>query len=134
MIEQLIDLMKENAIASIIIISILINFVVLLVTKFFSDQTRIRELKKQQKEFNKALKDVRGDVEKTLEIQKKAMEHSLELMKHSFRPLLITMLPLLLFFWWIRNIFSPVLSGWIWYYLVASIVASLIIRKILNVA
>ena len=134
MISQIAEIMKENAIISIILISILINFIVLLVTKFFSDQTRIRELKKQQKEFNKALKDVRGDVEKTLEIQKKAMEHSLELMKHSFRPLLITMIPLLLFFWWIREIFSPVLNGWIWYYLVSSIIASLILRKVLNVA
>ena len=134
MISQLVEIMKENAILSIILISIMINLIVLLITKFFSDQTRIRELKKQQKEFNKALKDVRGDVEKTLEIQKKAMEHSLELMKHSFRPLLITMIPLLLFFWWIREIFSPVLSGWIWYYIVSSIIASLILRKVLNVA
>jgi uncharacterized membrane protein (DUF106 family) len=134
MIEPLVNLMRENPVASIIVISIIINFIILMVTKFFTDQGRIKELKAKQKEFNKALKEVKGDMNKTLEIQKKAMEHSLELMRHSFRPLLITMLPLLLFFWWIKEIFSPVLSGWIWYYLVASIIASIILRKILDVA
>jgi uncharacterized membrane protein (DUF106 family) len=58
----------------------------------------------------------------------------MELMKHSFKPLLISFIPLIIFFWWIRGIYSAVLPGWLWWYIPAGIISSIILRKALKVA
>jgi len=130
----IVELIQANPQVSIIAFAILVNFVIILITKFVTDQDRMKELKAKQKEYNKVLKEVKGDMQKTMDIQKEMMQHSMEMMKHSFKPLLITLLPLLVLFWWLRQIFSPVLNHWIWYYIIASIIASIILRKVLKVA
>jgi uncharacterized membrane protein (DUF106 family) len=96
----------------------------------------MKELKGIQKACQIKLKDNKGNPEKMAEIQKEMMACSMELMKHSFRPMLITFIPIILFFWWVRKIYvlTPLGGSWIWYYLVAGIVSSIILRKALKVA
>jgi uncharacterized membrane protein (DUF106 family) len=118
---------------SIILISILVTLVMTLVTKKVTDQNRMRELKKIQKACQIKLKDAKGDLKKQGEIQKEMMSCSMELMKHSFKPTLITFIPLIILIWYIRDIYTGVLSGWIWWYIGASIISSLIFRKIFKV-
>ncbi len=120
---------------SAIILSVLITVVMTLVTKRFTNQSRMKELKEIQKSCQIKLKDNRGNPQKMAEINKEMMECSMELMKHSFKPLLITFIPLIIFFWWIRSIFVLTTLGnsWIWYYLVSGILASILFRKIFNV-
>ena len=69
-----------------------------------------------------------------MKIQKEMWKCSAELMKYSFNPLFITLIPLLIFFWWIRQIFAPVLSSWLWWYIGSGILSSIFIRKALKVA
>ena len=56
-------------------------------------------------------------------------------MRHSFKPLLITMIPLLILLWWVRTLFAEtaIATSWIWWYILAGIISSIIIRKALDV-
>lgn len=125
--------MVANPKLSIILLSFLVTLVMTLITKKFTNQARMKELKELQKEYNKKLKENRENPDVMMRIQKDMMSSSMELMKHSFKPMIITALPLLILFWWIKGIYSGVLAYWIWYYIGASIVSSIIFRKIFNV-
>jgi len=127
------SLMLASPKLSVIIVSFLITLVMTLVTKKFSDQNRMKELKKIQKACQIKLKDAKGNPEEMGKIQKEMMSCSMELMKHSFRPMLFTFLPLIFIFWWIRGVYSEVFSGWIWWYIGSGIVASMVLRKALKV-
>jgi len=129
------DLITSNPKLSIVVLSFLVTLVMTLITKKFTNQSRMKELKEIQKACQIKLKQdgVKGNVEEMQKIQKQMMECSMELMKHSFKPLLITFIPLLLFFWWIREIYTEVLPGWIWWYIGAGVISSIILRKILKV-
>ncbi len=129
------DWMIANPQLSIVALSFLVTLVMTLITKKFTNQSRMKELKEIQKACQIKLKQdgVKGNVEEMGKIQKQMMECSMELMKHSFKPMLITFIPLLLFFWWIRGIYNLVLPGWIWWYIGTSIISSIILRKILKV-
>ncbi len=127
------ELMIANPKASIIALSFLVTLAMTLVTKKFTDQNRMKELKKVQKACQIKLKDAKGDSKKQAEIQKEMMSCSMELMKHSFKPMLFTLLPLIILFWWIRGIYTDILSGWLWWYIGVSIVSSIILRKVLKV-
>ena len=121
--------------ASIILISFLVTLVMTLVTKKFTNQSRMKELKDIQKACQIKLKQdgVKGNLEEMGKIQKQMMECSMELMKHSFRPMLITFIPIIVLFWWIKGVYTGILSSWIWWYLGAAIISSIILRKFLNV-
>lgn len=125
--------MVANPTLSIILLSFLVTLIMTLITKKFTNQARMKELKELQKEYNKKLKENRENPDVMMRIQKDMMSSSMELMKHSFKPMIITALPLLIVFWWIKGVYSGVLAYWIWYYIGASIVSSIILRKILNV-
>ena len=125
--------MVANPTLSIILLSFLVTLIMTLITKKFTNQARMKELKELQKEYNKKLKENRENPDVMMRIQKDMMSSSMELMKHSFKPMIITALPLLIVFWWIKGVYSGVLAYWIWYYIGASIVSSIILRKIFNV-
>jgi len=127
------ELMIANPKVSIIIIGVLVTFVMTLVTKKFTDQNRMRELKKIQKACQIKLKDHKGDIKKQSEIQKEMMSCSMELMKHSMKPMLFTIIPLLLLITWVKGIYTNVLSGWIWWYIGSAMISSIILRKVMKV-
>ena len=127
------ELLLVDPKVSIVIVAFLITLFMTLITKKFTDQERMRELKENQKKLQQKIKDAQGDTKEIAEINKELMGSSMELMKHSFKPMLFTFIPLLLLFWWIKGIYSPVLSGWIWWYLVAGLISSIALRKALKV-
>ncbi|MFH1326528.1 MAG: DUF2208 family protein [archaeon] len=127
------ELLISNPKISIIIIYFLITLIMTLVTKKFTNQNRMKELKEIQKACQIKLKDSQGNPQQMSEIQKEMMQCSMELMKHSFKPMIFTFIPLILFFWWIRGIYTDVLSGWLWWYIGSGIVSSIILRKVLKV-
>lgn len=118
---------------SIVIISSLITLAMTLVTKYFTDQNRMKELKDIQKACNIKMKETKDNPEEMKKVQKQVMECSMELMKHSFKPLLITMIPLLLIFYWIRNFYTLLLPSWFWWYFGGAIISSIVLRKVLKV-
>ena len=64
------------------------------------------------------------------------MACSTEMMKMSFKPMLITFIPFLIIFGFIRGAFAgtSISSSWFWYYLVVGLASSFIFRKLLRVA
>ncbi|HLD54766.1 MAG TPA: EMC3/TMCO1 family protein [Candidatus Nanoarchaeia archaeon] len=119
---------------SILIISFLVTLVMTLVTKKFTDQNRMKELKKIQKACQIKIKDAKGDMQKQAKINQEVMACTMELMKHSFKPMLITMIPIILLFSWVSGVYTAVLKGWFWWYFGGAIVSSIALRKVLDVA
>ena len=118
---------------SIIVLAFLVTLIMTLITKYFTDQKRMKELKTKQKECQINLKKYQLGSEDYLKVQKEMMQCTAELMKSSMKPLLISFLPLIIFFWWIRGIYSTALPGWLWWYIPTGIISSIILRKILKV-
>jgi len=106
--------MISNPKLSIIVLSFIVTLAMTLVTKKFTNQNRMKELKEIQKACQIKLKDAQGNTQKMGEIQKEMMKCSI-------------------FFWWIRGVYTDVLSGWLWWYIGAGIASSIILRKVLKV-
>lgn len=128
------ELMVGYPKTSIVLISFLVTLFMTLVTKFFTDQKRMKELKEVQKQCQIKIKDAQGDLKKQSEIQTERMNCSLEMMKYSMKPMLITFIPLLIVIGFLRGVYSEVLSSWIWWYILSGMISSMILRKVLNVA
>ncbi len=128
---------------SIIVISLIATLFSTLVTKWITNQEHLMSLKKRQKEIQKELKECakKNDECKMKELQSEMMSITGVMFKSSFKPMFITLVPLLILIYWLRQIYSaPVgggaalLSGWIGWYIGASIISSMILRKVLKMA
>jgi uncharacterized membrane protein (DUF106 family) len=116
-----------------------------LLMKYLTDQEHLKSLKKRQKELQKDIREAQKKKEftKLEELNKEAMDIALTMMKASFsiKMMLITMIPFLLLFSWLRGIYSTptvdggvLLKSWFWWYLGSAIVSSMIYRKIFRMA
>lgn len=116
----------------VIILAVLVSFFISLVNFFVLDKDRMREIKGRQKALQEEMKKHKGNHEKMMELQKEMFSHMGETFKQSFKPMLITIIPLLLLFPLMRDIFLQTDLGnwWLLYYILASIVASTIWRKV----
>ena len=65
-----------------------------------------------------------------MELNKQMMEDMPEQMKHSFKPMLVTMVPIIIMFGWLRANFAEILPSWFWWYIISSIIFSISLRKI----
>jgi len=97
----------------IVVLSLIITVLVTLVYKYTTNQSEMKRLKDQQKEFQKKMKELKEQPEEMMKIQKEAMSQNLEYMKHSFKATLITMLPIILIFGWMAAHLSyePIYPG-----------------------
>jgi len=132
----IIELMQGNPRISIAVFAFLVSFFISIIQKYFGNQKRLKEIRARQKELQQLMKENRDDHEKVMEFQKEMFSYVGESFKHSFKPLLITMIPILVFFWWLRGIFAPteIAGTWIWYYIGFSMVFGMVLRKILRLA
>ena len=96
-----------------------------LLQKYATDQKEIRRLKKEQKELQKDMKQYKEDPKKLMEMQKNTFPLTIELMKHSMRPMIYTGIPLILFFRWFMDFFAVIgdykffgVLSWFWFYLI----------------
>lgn len=137
---------------SIILISFIVTFLQLFIYKKFTNQKEIKTLKEKQKELQKEMKKAvkEKDNKKLKELNKVAMETNLELMKHSIKPTIITFIPLILVFLFLKyaytnagigNIISwnynlPIIgdgAGWLLCYIFFSLIFGIALRKILKI-
>ena len=123
------EIMIQNPKVSIVLVSVLVTFFMTLVTKFFTDQKRMKELKEIQKQCQIKIKDAKGDLKTQTQIQSEMMSCSLEMMKYSMKPMLITFIPLLILIGFLRGVYSGVFSSWIWWYIISGMVSSIVLRK-----
>ena len=81
------------------------------------------------------MKENKDDLNLVKELQSEMLKITGVMMKSSFKPMLITMVPFLLLFYWIRSIYTPLLGfNWFWWYLGSSLVSNMVYRKIFKMA
>jgi uncharacterized membrane protein (DUF106 family) len=132
---MIIELMQAYPRASISLIAILVSVFMVIIYKYTTNQTRMKEIKDMNKKYQEEMKLHKGNPEKLMEIQKQVLSLSGEMMKHSLIPMMVTMLPLFILIIWLRNIYAVtgIAGSWIWYYIIIGIASNSILRKIFNV-
>ena len=127
-------LIQQNPRVSIIIIALGISLLITLVNYFFLDKEKLRDIKERQKSIQKQLKEHQkaGNHEKVLQLNKELMGHAGEMMRHSLKPMLITIIPIFVLFAFIRNVYAEttIASSWFWYYLLSAIAGSILVKKL----
>jgi uncharacterized membrane protein (DUF106 family) len=126
------ELVQQSPTISIIILSFLVTLFITIVTYYMTDRERMKEIKAKQKALRKEIKQYRDNPQKMMDLNKQMMEDMPEQMKHSFKPMLVTIIPLLILFAWLRGTFAEttIASTWFWWYLGSSLVFSMSLRKI----
>ncbi len=98
----------NNPIFTIFMISTLVALLTTLANKFLVDQDRMEEIRVKMKAFQEEMREVKksGDskaMEKMQQKQLEMMSDQKEMMTMSFKPMLVTMLPILIVFWWMAQ-------------------------------
>jgi len=98
---------------AVLIISFIISLIITLVYKLVTNQELMKKLKEEQKEFQKKIRSLKDNPQEMMKVQKEAMKKNMQYMKHSFKPTLITMLPIILIFGWMAAHLSyePIYPG-----------------------
>jgi len=128
------QLILNNPRISIIILSFLVTLFVTTVTYFVTDKKKMREIRVKQKHLRQEIKKHKDNPQKMMELNKQMMEDMPAQIKESYKPMLITIIPLLILFSWLRGTFAEttIASTWFWWYLGASLVFSISLRKLIG--
>jgi uncharacterized membrane protein (DUF106 family) len=127
-----------NPLVSLIIISFVLMLITTLIYKFFTDQVAMKILKDEMKEIQNEMKEFKDDPTKMMELQKKSFGKMMESFKHQLKPMLITFIPFMILFPWLRGAYSPLGDlifglGWFGTYFIFGIGFNIALRKILKV-
>jgi len=133
------NLLGWNLTGGMILIVFSMALITSLTQKYGTDQETIKEMKKEQKALQEEMKLVKEHPEKLMELQKKQFAILPKMMKLSMRPIVYTAIPFILLFRWFMDFFNaagnPEFFGlsWFWFYLIGSILFSIVLRKTLKV-
>lgn len=133
-------LLNWNVTYGMILLTLIITLITTLFQKYTTDQETLRELKKEQKLLQEEMKKYKDHPEKLIELQKKQFEFIPKTFQLTMRPLLFTGVPVFLFIRWFMDYFSAIpefrffgFLTWLWFYIICSIIFSVILRKVLKV-
>ncbi len=98
---------------SILILSLLMSLIVIIITKYTTNQDLMKHLKDESKDLQKQMKELKDQPEKMMQVQKKHMESSMKYMTQSFRPMIFTFIPIIIIFGWISAhlAYEPIMPG-----------------------
>lgn len=132
MITEFIQANAWNARISILVLSFLVTLFITIITYYMTDRKRMKELRDKQKALRIEIKKHKDNPQKMMELNKQMIEDMPEQLKHSFKPMLITMIPIIIIFAWLRSTFAltVIAKTWFWWYIGSSIVFSIILRKV----
>lgn len=99
-------LLNLPALLSVTIVSVGISFIITIVYKLVTNQSLMKDLKTEIKELQKQMKQLKDNPNEMMKVQKKAMESNMKYMTHSFKPTLITFIPIILIFGWMSSNFA----------------------------
>ena len=153
----MLQLIQDYPLESLLVLSFIATLIFTLVYKFFSNQESIKISKEKTKELQGRIKNEK-DPDKIMEINKEMLEASMGNLRHSMKPMLITLPLAIAFLAFLRAAFlpagvlipwdfkiplicanlSPVKglcdgAGWLVVYALSSLVFSIIIRKVLKI-
>ncbi len=101
----------------------------------------MKNLKEEIDKINKEMKKNMHDQKKVMSMQKEAFNKQMVMMRHSLNSTLITFLPIIILFGWLRaNLNNDIIInfgffkfGWIGSYIIFAIIFSIVLRKVLKV-
>lgn len=131
----IIEIIQNNPISSILILSLLATIFITIVNFFMVDRTKMKEIKEKQKALRQEVKKYKDNPQKMMEFNKQMIEGMPEQLKHSLKPMIITTIPMLILFVWLRSIFimTAIASTWIWWYIGSSIIFNICLRKCVGI-
>jgi uncharacterized membrane protein (DUF106 family) len=129
-------LLNWNLNIGMLIVVLIITIITTVVQKYATDQKTLKELRTEQKEIQKQMKEFKNHPEKLMELQKKQFAMMPKQMKLSMRAIIYTGIPFVLFFRWFNDFFVAMGGAkfwlglsWFWFYLIFALVFSSILRK-----
>ncbi|MBS3096323.1 DUF106 domain-containing protein [Candidatus Woesearchaeota archaeon] len=99
-------LLKLPTLLAILVLAFLVSILIILITKYTTDQSLMKKLKDDIKEHQKQIKELKENPAKAMELQKKSMELNMKYMTHSLKPTIITFIPIILIFSWMSATFA----------------------------
>lgn len=96
-------LFEVSSLLAISVVGFLVTLITNIVTKYTTDQEKIKRLKNEMKELQDEMKQVGDDADEMQEIQSQIWPKQKELMMSSFKPFLYYGIPLLLVFGWLSQ-------------------------------
>lgn len=98
---------------TLFIVSLVVSAVTVVIYRFATDQNRLRKLKADLKRYQKKAMAARDEPQKAMKIQKEIMKLNGEYMRSSFKSMIYTFLPIILFFGWLgaHLAFMPLSPG-----------------------
>ncbi|MEM4366050.1 MAG: EMC3/TMCO1 family protein [Candidatus Woesearchaeota archaeon] len=106
-------LLKLSPLLTVLVISFVISLLTVLIYKWTTNQQLMKQLKEELKAFQQKIRQLKDHPEEALEVQKKMMETNMRYMRHSFKPMLFTFLPIILLFGWMNAhlAYEPIKPG-----------------------
>lgn len=96
-------LLSIEPVYSIALISFVLSFVSILASKYLTNQKLMKQHRKDMKVLQKKAQEMsKKDPQKAMGLQKEMMDMNMVVMKESFKPMLITIVPFLLVFAWLN--------------------------------
>lgn len=142
-------LLNWNLHLGFLLITLFFALITTLLQKYMTDQETLKQIKEEQKLIQAEMKQLQAHHEKFMELQKKSMDLAMKAMPISMRPVLYTSIPFILFIRWFADYFTShgpakiygifstngsfLFPGWIWAYILTTIVFSSILRKYMKV-
>jgi uncharacterized membrane protein (DUF106 family) len=125
------DLIINNPKSSIIVISFLVSLFITIIRYFIVDKEKMKLIRDRQKNLRAEMKEYKNNPEKMMEINQRMLEDMPEQMKQSFKPMIITLIPVLIIFAWMRSAYAmtDIANNWLWWYIGSSIIFSIILSK-----
>jgi len=107
------DPMPKNPMFTVFLIATIIAFITTLANKLLVDQDAIETSRQEMKQFQEKMKEAQksGDpkaLAKVQAMQKNVMAKQGDMMKNSFKPLIVTIIPIMLIFWWMSQPSNPI--------------------------
>ena len=106
-------LLNASPFWGIFVMAFVITLLITIAYKFFTNQTEMKRLKDQQKEYQKKMKELKSNPPEMMKVQKEAMKLNMQYMKQSFKVTFITFIPIILIFGWMSAhlAYEPVYPG-----------------------
>ena len=97
-----------NPALTVLIIAFIVSLITTIANKYLVDQDELNAQQSEMKEFNKKLKDAqkRGDGKEIAKLQAQQaelMKNQTAMMTNQFKPMIVTMVPIILIFFWMRS-------------------------------
>lgn len=132
----------------VLIISLILSLIMVLLTKFLTNQDEIRKAKREMKFYQDKIKKAQKseDKEAVSKLSKDMLKASSKQMKQSMKPMFVSLIIFVIALGWLTGEYGellinlpitlPVLGNqlnWFWWYLIIVLPTSFIFRKILGV-